>query len=81
MLYEVITDYSSSGAKMVEVTVHDKDGNPAPYVLVQLNHALTGMTDNVGKCRFVGVSVDEDEVRVFEPEKYVIKGVRTEVMR
>ncbi len=74
-------DYSSSGAKMVEVTVHDKDGNPAPYVLVQLNHALTGMTDNVGKCRFVGVSVDEDEVRVFEPEKYVIKGVRTEVMR
>lgn len=74
-------DYTSSGAKVVEVTVHDRQGNPAPYVLVQLNHALTGMTDNVGKCRFVGVSVDEDEVRVLDSDQYIIKGVRTEVMR
>jgi N-acetylmuramoyl-L-alanine amidase len=74
-------DYSSAGAKMVEVNVQDKQGNPAPYVLVQLNHALTGMTDNVGKCRFVGVSVDEDEVRVLDSDQFVVKGVRTEVMR
>ncbi|MFA6234302.1 MAG: N-acetylmuramoyl-L-alanine amidase [Bacteroidota bacterium] len=74
-------DYSSTGTKMVEVTVQDRQGNPAPYVLVQLNHALTGMTDNVGKCRFVGVTVDEDEVQALDSDQYVIKGVRTEVMR
>jgi hypothetical protein len=74
-------DYSSAGTKMVEVTVHDRQGNPAPYALVQLNHALTGMTDNVGRCRFVGVTVDEDEVRVLDSDQYIIKGVRTEVMR
>jgi N-acetylmuramoyl-L-alanine amidase len=74
-------NYGSSGTKLVEVTVQDKDGNPAPYVPVRLNHALTSLTDNVGICRFVGVSVDEDEVQLFDTDRYVIKGVRTEVMR
>jgi len=73
--------YGTSGTKKVEVTVHDADNNPAPYVLVRLNHVLTAMTDNEGVCSFVGVSVDEDEVRVLDDGDYVIKGVRTEIMQ
>ena len=74
-------DYGSSGTKLIEVSVQDRNGSPAPYELVQLNHSLMGMTDNEGLCRFVGVSVDEDEVRVLDPDRLVIKGVRTEIMR
>ena len=74
-------DYSTAGTKLVEVSVQDKSGNPAPYALVQLNHSLTAVSDNVGVCRFVGVSVDEDEVQLTDPGQYIIKGVRTEVMR
>lgn len=74
-------DVGSAGSKLVEVTVLDKSGNPAPYVTVQLNHALTGVTDNVGVCRFVGVSVDEDEVRILNSDTHVVTGVRTEIMR
>ncbi len=73
--------YGTEGTKLVEVTVHGADGKPAPYVLVQLNHALTAMTDNEGVCSFVGVSVEDDEVHVVDEGDYVIKGVRTEVMR
>ncbi|MDT8323876.1 MAG: hypothetical protein RRA94_07200, partial [Bacteroidota bacterium] len=73
--------YGTEGTKMVEVTVHDADGKPAPFVRVQLNHALTAMTDNEGVCRFIGVSVEEDEVRVIDDGDYVVKGVRTEIMR
>jgi hypothetical protein len=73
--------YGTDGSKKVEVTVYDKNGKPAPYVLVRLNHSVTAMTDNEGVCNFVGVSVDEDEVRVLDSGDYVIKGVRTEVMQ
>ncbi|MCB2203396.1 N-acetylmuramoyl-L-alanine amidase [bacterium] len=74
-------DYGTDGTKLVEVTVHDAAGKPAPFVRVQLNHALTTMTDNEGVCRFVGVSVEDDEVRVIDEGDYKIKGVRTEIMR
>ncbi|MBR9978398.1 MAG: N-acetylmuramoyl-L-alanine amidase [Bacteroidetes bacterium] len=74
-------NFGTSGTKLVEVTVHDEQGNPAPYVLVELNHSLIAMTDNEGICRFPGVSVDEDEVRVLDSGPYIIKGVRTEMMR
>ena len=73
--------YGTEGSKLVEVTVHDAAGKPAPFVRVQLNHALVSMTDNEGRCRFVGVSVEEDEVRVIDEGEYRIKGVRTEIMR
>ena len=73
--------YGTEGTKMVEVTVHDAAGKPASFVRVQLNHALTAMTDNEGVCRFIGVSVEEDEVRVIDDGDYVVKGVRTEIMR
>jgi hypothetical protein len=73
--------YGTEGTKLVEVTVNDAAGKPAAFVLVQLNHALTAMTDNEGVCRFIGVSVEQDEVRVLDDGEYVIKGVRTEVMR
>ncbi|MBN1447880.1 MAG: N-acetylmuramoyl-L-alanine amidase [Bacteroidetes bacterium] len=73
--------FGTEGTKMVEVIVHDDAGKPAPYVQVQLNHALTAMTDNEGRCTFVGITVEEDEVHVLDPGDYVIKGVRTEIMR
>ena len=73
--------FGTDGTKMVEVTVHGADGKPAPYVRVQLNHALISMTDNEGVCRFVGVTVEDDEVRVLDEGDYMIKGVRTEIMR
>lgn len=73
--------YGTGGTKKVEVTVHDAENKPAPYVLVRLNHSLTAMTDNEGVCSFVGVSVDEDQVQVLDDGDYVIKGVRTEIMQ
>lgn len=74
-------EHSTAGSKLVEVTVQDTSGNAAPYVTVQLNHSLTGVTDNVGICRFVGVNIDEDEVRILNSDMHVVKGVRTEMMR
>ena len=73
--------YGTSGAKLVEVSVTDADGNPAPYALVQLNHSLMTMTDNEGNGRFLGVSVDDDEVHVVDGEGLRITSVRTEIMR
>ncbi len=73
--------YSSAGTKRVEVMVVDRQQKPAPFVIVELNHALRAMTDNTGKCVFPGVTINEDDVHVVDSENYVIKGVSTEVMR
>jgi len=73
--------YGFEGKKRIEVTVVDQQDKPAPYVLIELNHALRGMTDNEGKWVFSGVDIDEDEIRVVESDEFLIKGVRTEIMR
>ena len=73
--------YRSAGSKRVEVMVTDRQQKAAPFVEVELNHALRGMTDNAGKVIFPGVTINEDDVRVLNAEKFVIKSVNTEVMR
>jgi N-acetylmuramoyl-L-alanine amidase len=73
--------YNSAGTKRVEVTVVDRQQKPAPFVLVELNHALQAMTDNTGKCVFPGVTITEDDVSVADSENFIIKGVSTEVLR
>jgi N-acetylmuramoyl-L-alanine amidase len=73
--------YSTSGTKRVEVRVVDREQKPAQYVVVELNRALRGMTDNTGLCVFHGVSVSEDDVQVIDSDSYIIKGVSTEVIR
>ncbi len=73
--------YSTKGTRLVEVSVQNKETNtPASGALVELNHALRMMTDGKGVCRFRAVSIVEDDVQVIDPEKYVITGVKTEII-
>ncbi len=71
--------YKLKGTKNVEVKVVDKaTRKPAPNAEVELNHALRMVTDINGVCVFRAVSIQEDDVRLLEPDKYEITGVKTE---
>jgi N-acetylmuramoyl-L-alanine amidase len=77
-----IDGYEMQGTRKVEVTVYDTVSNePAPFVEVELNHALRGITDGDGTCRFYGISISDDNVRVLDGDQYIVKGVTTELIR
>jgi len=73
--------YSARGAKEVTIkVVHKKDRSPAPFVKLELNHALQKMSDTNGVCRFRGVTIGEGDVRVLESDLFEISSVVTEVI-
>jgi N-acetylmuramoyl-L-alanine amidase len=73
--------YKQRGTKKVEVSVIQKsDGSPAAFVEVVLNKALRAMTNENGKVTFKAVSIDEDDVLPAEEDKYIISGVKTEIL-
>jgi N-acetylmuramoyl-L-alanine amidase len=73
--------YKPKGMKNVEVTVADKAGkSPAAFAEVELNQTLRAVTDAKGVAVFRAVSIADDDVRVLDPEKLEITGVKTEIV-
>ena len=73
--------YKVKGTRNLEVTITDKEKNaPAPFVLIELNHTLHAMTDAKGVCKFRGVNVSDEDIRVPDAEKYEVAGVKSEVI-
>lgn len=73
--------YSIGGTKKVEVSVMKKNTKePAALVDVILNGTLRTVTDSKGNCKFFGVTITEDDVRVLDPAMYEVSGVKTEVL-
>ena len=73
--------YKTKGTKIVEATVVEKATRaPASFVAVELNLALRAMTDAKGIVRFRAVGIAEDDVRVLDPDKFEVSGVKTDIL-